>query len=828
MPSKLKTLAEIGEIVTKSFSESEGNLFKAATAARKQVPKEQYRLIEPGIYHLYTKEGLAQGLSPQLANLRAYFKYGFDSGHLVEPTTTGTWSDFTKPMLPAMRQPISKVNKRKLWGQPLWSHSNTNEWYFGSKGNPSYDWLDVVLGSNVGKSVHGNEWERLFSGFEGLRKNKEFQASLSKAISPLLENGVYQRYLNNSQEAATLMEQLGRLKKSKALETNKKLAARWDKGIARLQELRPQINADFQLVEQARLPFLKEWAVKAPAARMSLALEPSSYPWVTNLLTDAEKKVVTGARQYLDKVKANADKMGIPMIEKEYAPHVWRSVMESLPRFSTSKQAATRIWDSLPQNARWMRRMAGSVNWFPDIDLQMRVAINQANDKLGRTAFLQKWRDYVEGYGTWQGKGLKQERPQAYAAFKRFADEYVTREANPTTWGKALDWMVWGEYLTKIGGSPVTATKHGFKQLFALAYHPKETLQAIDPLLRSTVRNTLQRWGLPTQIEDRALAQMLSAKYMYRAMTGLESGFGGRSAGMRIAELASSSPTSLVEYGERGIGIFASIMKGMDHKMSYHEILRGVYQTMLDLHFMGNVDRPSWLNHPLKRLTALFFYTPFKIVERVYFKHPVGTAGYLNELWKNRGQMVEGLKGALSKGDIQKLKEGIWSATVNAPRDAFGTNYAHQMAKALIALGATEYFFQKFTDTSILGHAIHWPGLRKRPDGSTEITMPWWYEIYQNYHKYGADEVAMRTVLVDHYWPTFISRLQRTSEGTMPEKFDESKLRYFTGLGKESIIQEQMEKAKAKGAPKAQRLRERKEKYMLQNLPEPVRRFLGY
>jgi hypothetical protein len=745
--------------------------------------------------------------------------------------TPNTWPHFLEPVMEAelkspkqVRGPSRLLIKTKKQ-HSVWSPSNVNEYYFGTEGNLSYDALAARLAIDAGKGAQQSYWGSLFSGYQGIGrglsklKPSPFVRDLQSTLGAAIDSGVVGKYHALEEQASKLRDILRTTKKQSVTKVT----------AAALEKLQPQVNEAYRAVEAYRIPFLHRWAQKEPAIRMGLALEPKMHPWAEKMLNPQEKKIVARAREYLGGVKAEADALGLPMISGEYAPHTWGTVSRLLS--GKHREAALNLFDTkVRPDVKWSQRVPGSLNWMPDIDLMMRIAINQSNDKFGKTKLLKKWYSYLEGAkGTqWEGKGLRQVKPDAYNYAKTWLNEHLEGDRVASGFGRAVDWIVWAEYLSKIGGSLSVAVKHGFKPLFMLAMHPVQTIKASPMALKSGVRMGLKRLGMDVNIgmEDRVLQQLLSSKYIYRAMSGLEETMEGKNKILRAIEVTSSAPVTLVEYLERGMSAYAAMMKGMKKDLNYHEMMRGVYQTMLDINFMGNIDRPYWLDGPLRRLSLLFFYTPFKIVERTFGKWPIGSAAHLAEVYRNRGQVIQGLGNALTAKDYKLFKEGLVKATLKAPKDAFGTSYTQNLVRSLITVGALNELSKATTDTSILGHIVHLPGLRSGAQG-TQITMPPYIDVYNKWLEQGGDALAIRQVLFDHFWPTMAMKAHRISSGDIPEIYGGSALRYLSSFPKLSIQKDMTEESADRRRPSLERKRKRYEEYRERNIPPAILRFMG-
>lgn len=827
MPS-LMSMQEIAQLALRELAATGYRAWPAMQRMVSQVPPEQLPIVTRTVPQLAIKAlQRTQGLDKGAAELTASTHMLDDIKRLMpaEPAAAGSFTAFPRPMLPANLVAPEKTSRftgllRSKTLRRLASHSNVNEHIFGTEGNISYDFLDSILTSFGAKARHLMEWHNVSKGIGGVRYNKAFLADMQQAIEPVIKDGSLGRLYELEGQAHALRMRIQRAGGPQA-----------EKGqplVAQLQRLQARILPLFQHVEQHRIPFLHKWAQQEPAVRMSLALEPRAHPWAVGMLQGDEQRIVDAARRFIDMTKGEATRMRIPWLDvPDYAPLLNRAVSESLG--GRLGEEAALVLQKIPRAIKWQHRGPGYLNWLPDLPLQMHMYINQANDKFAKTAFFNKWRPYL--YGTkgtrWSGKGLLQKNPDAFRyVTEDFIQEYMKQaEAMPSRLGRLTDWVTWAEYVTKIGGSTTTATKHGFKQLFLLAQNPERTVRGVSEAMKSAVRMGLKGAGMHPMFHDRMMQQLLSAKYLYRAMTGLQESMGGKSPWLRFAEVAASMPTSAVEYLERGAAIYASMMKGLDKGQNFHEVMRGVYQTMLDINFMGVVDRPSWLASPLKRLTFLFFFTPFKIMERSLGKYPAYALQNAAQLVRNRGKLIEGLRDTLSSGDIQKFKEGLVQASLGMRRDAFGTPYGNLFVKALVTVGGLDIASRQLTDTSILGHAVHIPGTRSGAQGM-QITMPPYIQLYNDWKKYGGDALAIRTILVEHFWPTQVSRLYRISKGDIPKRYAGSKARYLMGLASEEAVRREAEGIRKRLEPFEGKQRKRAIRRMTPSMPEAVRKYL--
>lgn len=779
------------------------------------VAKAQRPILERALPQIATKNlQRIQGLSSTEATTRVFGQHIEDAFGLLEPVKEGAWSPYLRPLMPASLTPPTETKRLgRVMGlfKNIASPSNMGEYFLGSKGNWMYDINGVELAKLPGTAQHMAEWYKMAHKVRSAADNPQFMHDATQALEPLFANGTIQKY-------SALTGQMNNLTRT-IQNARGRAAFRLDKTRAQLRELIPQVEQLHNTIQSVRVPLMQRWAQAEPGIRMGLALEPTEHPWVTKLLRPEEKRIVDFARKYIDMAHKEGKAVGIPVLEGEYAPHFMAPLLDRMQHNvqGIAKDFLLRV----PTEMRWQHRTPGSMMWFPDIQTMMRTYITQSNNKFAYTRFLNKWEPYLEGRGNrYKGQGLLQTNQDAYNYIKNYLRDYMRAEEKPSAWGKAADAMVWAEYVSKIGGSTTTAVKHGFKQLYMLATHPNESIQALPLAIQSSVRNALAKTGVPQTYADRVMRQLLSAKYMYRAMTGLQAPSTSQWRKVQsVLEGMTSGPVMMVEYFERGSAIMTGMLKGMNRGLSFQESMRGMYQLMLDLNFMGGIDRPTWLNSPLRRLSFLFFYTPFKILERNLGKLPAGAVQNLGKMWQNRNALAKAASETIADADIGPIKAALVKASANMRTDAFGTPYLGQFVRAAILLGLTDQVARHAFDTDVRSHILHFPGTRHTPWG-WELSLPPYLQVFNKWKEYGGDIEGMKVALAEHLVPTMISRVYRIARGDIPEMYGGSEERYMLGLPMLSA-QEAIYSRKEPGIEtKQKRLKQRALERHQRNAPE--------
>jgi hypothetical protein len=671
------------------------------------------KLVDPKVLPEIEKAGhgmLTQGLmkaykiGEDKAALRVNYERMVDRGALPTTRKPGAGQfELTKPTLIA--KPGEPLAMYKHIGA---SPAVQGEWMFGANSNP------VLDAAEAGEKMVSNmvRFQRALRPFTKSWKNPSKDPGFIQDVT----NG-YKQALPHTEELQKAALALEKLKRTRGVSPTQ------------IEEADALMRHHLAAVEAIRIPIMQKWAQRSASVRTMLALEPSRHPWVAPLLHPEEVKAVNSMRNMLNIIGKEAKELKIPTIGAEYVPHYMSQLLAEFGK--RHKGLVTpHLWQ-LPEAMKWTQRAPGSVQWWP-VAQSLEGYLPDAFRKLAFSRVNSKWNPIWEK--------LAKSDPNGATYFKNWLQQLEYGEGMRSKLGAAIDFGVGIEYLDKVGFSASTAFKHLLKSSRLIAAHPVATFKALPYTVRAIAEPILKRAGIEESYASKIAKSMLVQRAIFRGFSGMEANKG---LGKYLFNMVTSMPTSLVEAGERYTTIVASMMKGMNKDLTLNQTLRGVYGSMLDVNFLGQVDRHMWLKTPLARLFALFYYTPLRVTET---------------------SLKQAIFSAIPYKEVVRSRNGMYTAAWKMRKDAFGSPYAYQALR----MGAILYGAEKLAnayDTSVWHWmAFHIPSIREGLWGSQPVVPPP-LDIAQKGYQLGGGVEGYMAALADHFGMYSAQKLARMIYG---------------------------------------------------------------
>ena len=735
-----------------------------------EVEKAGHNMLTQGLMKAYK-------IGEDKAAMRVNYERLLDRGSLPTARVPGAGQfELTKPTLIA--KPGAPIAMYKHVGA---SPAVQGEWMFGAEGNPVLDAAEAgeKLVSNL---VRFQKALRPFTKkWKNPAKDPEFIKDVTEAYRLALP------HTEKLQEAALALE---KLKRTKA-------------GGTALEEADAAMRQHLAAVEAIRVPVMQKWAQRSASVRTMLALEPTRHPWVAPLLHPEEVQAVNAMRNMLDIIGKEAKELKIPIIGNEYVPHYMSQLLAEFGK--RHKGLVTpHLWQ-LPESMKWTQRAAGSNQWWP-VAQSLEGYLPDAFRKLAFSRVNRKWNPIWEK--------LAKSDPNGATYFKNWLQQLEYGEGMRSKLGQAIDFGVGIEYLDKVGFSASTAFKHLLKSSRLIAMHPVATFKALPYTVRAIAEPVLRRAGIEESYASKIAKSMLVQRALFRGFSGMEASKG---LGKYLFNVATSMPTSLVEAGERYTTIVASLMKGMNKNLTLDQTLRGVYGSMLDVNFLGQVDRHMWLKTPLARLFALFYYTPLRVTET---------------------SLKQAIFSVIPYKEVIRSRDGMYRAAWKMRRDAFGSPYAYQALR----MGAILYGAEKLAnayDTSVWHWmAFHIPSIREGLWGAQPVTPPP-LDIAQRGYQLGGGVEGYTAALADHFGMYSAQKLARMIYGEdadIPKIYQgeaiNPQVRYWLSLPSISALERERDirrpAREKRVARERQRLAEKNKWNPVFQAMEAFKNFLGY
>lgn len=711
----------------------------------KKLPKELSTFAETNAQRLAVAGLQDGGVGRTDAMLRVFLERTIDKGGLPRSAAPKPGEfEITVPNLPAktttrvVGRPGLIYNAEE--GKSLANPAYMLEHIFGSTHNPALDAAEAS--EKYVLNAHGNSksLRPLVRKLGNLRNDKEFVSDVSDGYT----------------KAFPIQEQVEKLwAEREALQNVRAPRVQFAPvGSApvpnKLAELNRLISEGQTQIDSIYQPIMQKWAARSGGARVMLGAEkmgnPLAHPWLDMAALHPQEQVAAQAvRKLLDKIGGRADEVGIPIIKRGYVPHFMGRILENISKTHPDIAARSRaLTHNLPKDLRWQQRSPASRQWWPVVQ-ELQHYIPDAHRKLAFTPVIQKWEPI-----------LKKLEAKGYGDVAVYTRNYLNELAHGEQLGrfsKITEFMVGMEYFLKLALSPATAFKHIWKGTRLMAMNPVSAVKTAPKLLDVIGGAAIRHFGMEPGSAYRLTSQMLQARALFHGFSGLDAsrGVAGHTLG-----LLSSMPTAAVEAGERGLGILSTIHKGMALNMPYDTIQQQLYNTLLNVSFIGQVDRYAWLKTPLQRLAFLFYYTPTRITET--------TAKWI-------------LDSAIPQRYTDAAKEGFWETILKGKRrrDPFGTLYATHLARNIAIVGATASVFSSYTGVSPVSlwkiAMAHIPFVRETTRGQ-EISPPAAMDIPMKMTQLGGiTPESFRRVLLDHYNLYTPSKLMRMLEGDIPKAY---------------------------------------------------------
>lgn len=679
------------------------------------------------------------------------FMYMLEKGGLAttERAEPYKWRGLVDPLLPQIVPTAAPTKRVGIVGKFL-GRAQEGEMLFGARMNPIVDDLASRMAYSINTRNGIEDWvgtlknytQRTGSKLQEISRSPEFLSDLGATFAPIAKT--YSRLITKSQNYAELVNEA----KTLVNKTNPNVRLAREK-LADANKLRPVVLGLEAQVNAAFDPFMIRWAQKSPEARIAWGALPEKHPQIAAMLTPEEAKVAGAMREYMKLVKAKADARGIATMDRPYLPHLTDALGIAIKRLPT--EAAKTADKALPDIVEWSHRSPASKMWIPDPVALMASYIPSANLKLTKSAMLAKWSPYFNDK-------VKPVNASVYQWWERYQDQSKKMDTALSGADKAFETVTWWKHLVATGLSSSTGFKHLTKSAYLLGLHPSETLAMLPQRVRASAENLARQAGASTSATADLIHNMVAYRGMYNAMYGLHDM--GKWQG--LFNTLSMNPTLAAEYGERGLAVLASALKGYNKNLSFKDTYRGMLQTILDCNFMGAVDRPQWLDKPWQRLLGMFSYTPLQMTSRTY-------------KW---------LAKSIPEVDMEALRRGMWGHVLQQPTDAFGTPYVNTVAKSAIAIGLMEAAARS-QGVSILRMLFHFPMTRETPGKPIDFNVPV-YDMYKDFTEMGGDKEALKTAFLRHYAEfQGVKRYIRAAKGSIPRMYAPEKpgatMRYLLG-----------------------------------------------
>lgn len=596
------------------------------------------------------------------------------------------------------------------------------------------------------------------------------------------------------------------------------------KEVERLTPFLDDFNKRFDLVEQ-------DIAKKFSSARIFYAAEDtadfSKRPWLRGLVS-YDEEVAAGH------IKDLMETYALRMLEGHHkvitdSPYMYHALH---PKYSTEK--AKEFLDSLGINintdaafTKFFKRAKYSKAFIPDVQYALNKYIPDAEKRILISDFWRKTgpKDYRKiGWYSHMRTPAVQYNQLLSGFWNRMwtADEPEMR----TVGNRIANWYTAFESFALIGFSPATAFKHVFKNegtaaqlgLINTFLHYPDAIGTASrnwlssgPVQDGIVMRGFRKLGVNTTKDRRVLDKFADAMtHQYRLMHHMSD--------MHLPDIdpgvTNKIDKFLFKIGQKG-SAFIGAVESMDRAHSFHaaldmalnkglteqQALYGIFDTILKNNFLGGGLNPQWMRNPKIRALFLFQNTPFKIMERRLVN---GIKTY---------QSVKTAIGIVKKQDLQKtlrelrdmgrfikegsdsLKENLIKDAIFSERDIFGTPYTKQFMRDFIYTGAIIYGAGSLFNADFVPHTFHVPFISTFGGDRPQLGVsPLANAVYRGLtrKRNSIDETGQEIGWVPQFFQDWLGRrqfipqtfykLNRISEGDIPERYKDSRFRYMFSL----------------------------------------------
>ena len=733
--------------------------------------------------HLHEVSDDAPKLAGQITDLvatsdpvRSYFKKAARKGLL------GWWRG-TPEHIPVRAKPLIDTSKKprivdyrpvrsklaRSWAYVVQPH-NFAERVYGVENNPVIEAMDPWSVA-IGNTARDKTWLNLVvhkGKFGRAKLVQDASKEIASAVAPYAEkyHGTYLQWLAVQTRLRALLHGLKKIRGRRLSDIAKRTA----KASSRSREavLKKLISGDKALSKQVKKlterseelekvwrPAYNEMMLKVarefPDARVYMLADTT---WSAGqkglrkrfeqMVSPAERKAAEHIKAYMKKAGEELKEAGVPIIERPgftYMSHIFKKHLE--PRLS---RAARDRLARMPRMLEFAYRAPGSVPWMPSARATMDWYIPNVNRVLAFQPFFKKWGKHVNG--------LSSELREWWNGW--FYNNMYSPEN--TIFQKLTDWYANTEYMRLIGFSPSVAYKHMFKLLGTYFEHGlRPTAQGMKEAMRYARTALKSRRISPLYKQSEKLAhayladRYLKAKILYQSLAEMPGVRGMRESVYKWT----SMPTSLVEFLDRGVTLYSTIAAGARHGASFEQIHKGIWNTILDVNFLGAFDQFRWQRKPVQRVVTMFTMTPAKI-----FGHKVKLL--------DRAGLIPGT--------------AHWR---KPQKDIFGRSYGPKLVRFFVALGLAETAARQF-DTSVWELMLHPPFLSKdyRYGGHTAYMPP----LVDHIERFREDGLAEGLKNSYGYLGIF-EKLHRWNKGDIPSQYRDNPWRYVLSIPYKSDLE---------------------------------------
>lgn len=591
-----------------------------------------------------------------------------------------------------------------------------------------------------------------------------------------------------------------------------------------LDRLTPQVeafNSEFAEVE-------KKIAQQFPSARVFYASEDTAdftlRPWLRGMVS-YDEQVAAGH------IKDLMETYALRMLEGHHkvitdSPYMHHAFH---PKYSTQK--AKEILDTVGINSdthaaylRFYKRGKYSKAFMPDAhyalnkyipDAEKRILVSDFWRRSGPKAYQQSgWHSHMRSPAVQYNKMLSGFWNRMWTA-----DEPELR----TVGNKLANWYTAFETAALIGFSPATAFKHIFKNEGTWAQLGlKESLSHIPDAIGTASRNwvtsgsvqdgivmtTLRKLGIDT-MKNRKVVDKFADAVTYQNklihhmsdmhLSDLDPTVTGKIDNFLYKlNQKGSLMVGAIESFDRAHSFHASLEMAMNRGMTGQQALYGIFDTILKNNFLGGGLNPSWMKNPKVRALFLFQNTPFKIMERrlvnglkTYESVQTAIGTVKKQDIKTTLKELAGLRKYVKEGE-DTLKNSLIADALFADKDVFGTPTTTQFMREMLYMGATIYGLGSLFNADFHPHVFHVPFISTFGGDRPQLGVsPFANAAYRGLtrDRNSVDENGQEVGWVSQFlkdWlgkkqlvPQTFYKLNRISEGDIPEVYADSKFRYL-------------------------------------------------
>jgi len=561
------------------------------------------------------------------------------------------------------------------------------------------------------------------------------------------------------------------------------------KALEELGVLRKQLNAYSPNIDAT----YKELAQKHASVRVALAVEDVGMlgedQWLRPLLNKKELTAVAKIRSLNEEYAMRLIEAGQdPILEVHYIHHAAHpdrdlgAIKEGLKVYKQDVKFSYPL-------SQFHSRQVWSKQMMPDVEY---IAQRYALDAAKRIEFGHFWN------GGWRQhvNQLKQLGWKAPLDFWAKVEEGM-KPVEETIANSLARKMYAFEIMRYIGFSPSVAFKHGLKleanwSLFGIKHSVKFIPESIRVFNRNTAES-IYKWStgkmLPKDYKADMVRQLTNINRMTQHLTDLtDADIPDKFIDRWLTKFneAGSVLVSATERFDRGHSALAAMEMAYKKGMTPAQAVYAVYDTILRTNFLSGIQNPKWLRDPKVRFMAMFQGTPFKIWEQrslLARRTRKAFSKTKDVFW----EQMQNLRRDVKEGE-NSFKYHLIMDALGSEKDIFGTPVAMQMMRKLLMVGAIISTGRMAFDMDLWDHFAHPPFFKlheKSAELGTNPLISAGLEAWGRRNEEDRDFMTtefMRTWLKGGGLPIIVNKLYRITKNDIPERYRDSKFKYFLGV----------------------------------------------